>query len=221
MRKILILLFFTFLFACNTSSVNSAYSDYYKYQQKYISALLDNNKNNEIKALKGLIECGKFLKFNIKDYEVKLKKLQKKQKLTPKINIKPSAEKQTSLNKIPSNKIITKNKYIKIYSYSPLKIKIPNSDIKFFTINSKFYKKIFDIKNAIISKTVSKQISPNIMLKIAQFNKKTVRIVYYSKKNFSLKYQIKNNTLTIYLNNQKPKLKTVLQKKKNSPPKSI
>jgi len=216
MKKILILLFFTFLFACNTSSVNSAYNDYYKYQQKYISALLDNNKNDEIKALKGLIECGQFLKFNVKNYEKKLKKLQKKQKLTSKINIKSSAKKPISSNRTPSNKIIKKSKYIKIYSYSPLKIKIPNNEIKSFTINSKLYKKIFDLKNAVISKPISKKFQNNITLKIAQFNKKTVRIVFYSKKKFTLKYKIKNNVLTIYLNNQnnqKPKI-TLLQKPK-------
>jgi N-acetylmuramoyl-L-alanine amidase len=181
MKKILILLFFTFLFACNTSSVNSAYNDYYKYQQKYISALLDNNKNEEIKALKGLIECGRFLKFNVKNYEEKLKKLQKKQKLTSTINIKPSVKKPISSSRIPSNKII-KSKYIKIYSYSPLKIKIPNKDIKYFTINSKLYKKVFDLKNAVISKPIFKKMQNKIFLKIAQFNKKTVRIVFYSKK---------------------------------------
>jgi len=191
MKKTVFFLLFSFLFAvCNKSSINTAYHDYYKYQQKYISAILDNNKKNEIYALEGLIECGEFLKFNVDDYKKKLYKLTKP-RLKTKINsIKPKPD------TTPSNKIVKISKYLKIYSYNPLKIRIPNSHIKIFTIESKLYKKVIDLPNAVITKNIYKKIN-TITLRIAQFNKKTVRIVYYSKQKFDIKPKNRHMRSTI------------------------
>lgn len=83
MKKFIALLFFVFTFACNTSSYNTAYQDYYKYQQIYIDSLLDNDIQKQKKALKELIECGKYLNFDTKTYEQKYYKLIKK-KITKK-----------------------------------------------------------------------------------------------------------------------------------------
>ncbi len=212
MKKIIFinLFLFSFLYAlCDKSSINNAYKNYYKYQQEYISAILDNNKKNEIKALEGLIECGEFLKFNVTDYKQKLKKL-KNNKLKTKIYRKTSSPDTT-----PSNKIKKPSKYIKIYSYNPLKMKIPDTNIKFFTIKTNLYKKIIDLPNAVIAKPVTKKIG-KIYLKIAQFNKKTVRIVYYSKEKFTIKYTLKNRIITIKLNplHKKQVIKSVLEKPK-------
>ncbi len=212
MKKIIFinLFLFSFLYAlCDKSSINNAYKNYYKYQQEYISAILDNNKKNEIKALEGLIECGEFLKFNVTDYKQKLKKL-KNNKHETKIYHKTSSPDTT-----PSNKIKKLSKYIKIYSYNPLKMKIPDTNIKFFTIKTTLYKKIIDLPNAVISKPITKK-TGNIKLKIAQFNKKTVRIVYYSKEKFTIKYTLKNRIITIKLNplHKKKVIKSVLEKPK-------
>ena len=195
MRKLILLFFFSFLFAtCNKSSINSAYQDYYKFQQKYISAILDNDKQNEIAALKGLIDCGEFLKFNVTDYKKKLQKFTKK-KTKPTINTKKPKPDTT-----PSNKVQKISKYIRIYSYNPLKLRIPNTNIKYFSLNSNVYKKIIDLPNAIISKPVYKKHKNGIILKVAQFNKKPVRIVYYSKNKFTLKYSIKDHIISIQIN---------------------
>jgi len=212
MKKIIFISLFLFSFlhsACNKSSINSAYKDYYKYQQKYIAAILDNDKQNEIKALEGLIDCGKFLKFNVDDYKEKLKKLQT-HKLKTKIYTKKPAPDVT-----PSNKTKKFSKYIKIYSYNPLKIKIPDTNIRYFTIKTTLYKKIIDLPNAVISKPITKK-TGNIKLKIAQFNKKTVRIVYYSKQKFTVKYSIKNHIINIQINpsHKKQIIKSILQKPK-------
>ncbi len=208
MKKLIFLLLFAFLFAeCNKNSINGAYREYSKYQQKYISAILDNNKQEKIKALKGLIECGKVLKFNTEEYQQKLSSLTKK---------KSSSYKSTTKRNLTSSNTTAKiSKYIKIYSYNPLKIKIPDTNIKYFSLNSKIYKKVIDLPNAIISKPVYKRYKNNIVLKIAQFNKKTVRIVYFSKKRFTLKYSIKNRIITININQlHKKPLKNTLQNSK-------
>ncbi|HID16544.1 MAG TPA: N-acetylmuramoyl-L-alanine amidase, partial [Candidatus Atribacteria bacterium] len=186
MKKLVFFLFFTLLFACDKSSLQKAYNDYYKYQQKYISAILDKNKQKQIEILKKLIECGKFLKISIDKYKVQLEKLSQTNKTYKKSNAKAR-----------------KTKYIKIISYSPIKIKIPDNKIKVFTIKNKnSYKKVFDIPNAIVAKFVKKNLN-GITLRIAQFNKKTVRVVLSSNKKFKTNYQIKNNILIINTDNSK------------------
>ena len=195
MKKLIFFLFFTLLFACDKSSIQKAYNDYYKYQQEYISAILDNNKQQEINSLKKLIECGEFLKIDVNKYKARLKKIIQNNNKT-----KTKSKKSNS-------------KYIKIISYNPLKIKIPNNKIKTFTIKNKnSYKKVFDIPNAIVAKFVKKKFN-DITLRIAQFDKKTVRVVLSSNKKFKLNYSIKNNILTIIFNNQQ-KIIPIVQKPK-------
>ena len=208
MKKFLFFLFFVFAFGCDTSSFNTAYQDYYKNQQLYIEALLDNDTQKEIKALKELIKCGKYLNFDIKEYKNKLlkltKKLQKKKTATKK-NFKPSSFK----------------KYLKIHTTNPLKISFPKqAKIKHFTLKNRLYKEVFDIKNSITPSFITKKIG-NITLKIAQFDKNTVRIVYFSRKPFKLNYNIKNDILFVSLNNKQavkkqktPAKKTLFSHKK-------
>ena len=182
--KFLIFLF-SFLFACNTTNYNTAYQDYYKNQQAYIRALLDNDKNKQIKALEELIKCGKYLHFNTKDYENKLNKLK------------------------PNKNSINKNKYINVLSFSPLKIKNVK-EYRIFDIKRKnLYKKVIDLKHAIAPKPyVKKIIDKNLVLKIAQYRKNIVRIVFISHK--PIKFEIKKEKNTLKIN---PLIKHILTTK--------
>ena len=190
----IVFLLFSFLYSCNTSSINSAYKDYYKYQQLYVSSLLDDNKNNQKKALKNIIECGKYLNFDIKVYEKKYKNL------TSKINTHKTNQK----NIIPKTHYRKYKKYIKIISQHPFIITLANNQIKHFILKKRL--NVFDIPNAVISKTFSKKIN-HIKIKVAQFNKKTVRVVVYSKKT---DFKIQNKKLIIYLKKQPKKLQNLV-----------
>jgi len=195
MKKFIALLFFVFTFACNTSSYNTAYQDYYKYQQIYIDSLLDNDIQKQKKALKELIECGKYLNFDTKTYEQKYYKLIKK-------NHKKNSLKTSNIFK----------KYIRIHSTNPLKITLPTNKVKHFTIKKKnSFKEVIDIPNAITPKFIKRKIG-KITLRIAQFNKNTVRIVYSSNKPFYFKYKILKNKLFVELS-KKQTIKTVNFKK--------
>jgi len=173
---------FSFLFACDISSINNAYKDYYKYQQLYISSILDNNKKEEIKALKNLIKCGKYLNFNVNEYKNKLNRLLQKNILN----------KKSKREIIPNN--LPRKKYIKILSLDPFIITLPENRVKYFILRNKIH--VFDIPNAIITKSFSKKIL-NTKIKVSQFNKKTVRIVVYKSK---IHYKIENKKLKIYFN---------------------
>jgi N-acetylmuramoyl-L-alanine amidase len=185
MRLIILFATFIFLFACDTSSKSKAYEEYYNFQREYIAGILDDNKKTQIKALKELIKCGKYLNFDIKDYEIKLNKLLSS----------------------PSKNNKNSKTYVKIISYNPFTLTIPTNSTKHWIFKKKYH--IFDIKNAIISHKIVRRVN-NILIKIAQFNKNIVRVVIYSKK---IKYKLQNKRLLIYFPTSKSKAKKYFSKK--------
>jgi len=191
--KFFIIFLFSFLFACNTTNYNTAYQDYYENQQIYIKALLDNDKQKQIKALKELIKCGKYMHFNVKDYEKKLNKL------------------------TPVKKAIKhKSRYINILSYSPLKIKNINHYSIFDIKNRNSYKKVINLKYAITPKPYIKKIlDKNLILRIAQYRKNIVRIVFSSKKPIKIDIKKEKNLLIITPLNLKKYKNTLLINKQN------
>jgi len=183
------------LFACNTTNFDTAYKDYYQNQRIYISAILENNKQKQINALKELIKCGKYLHFNVDDYKNKLYRLIKTAHKT-----KEYRRKRNYKTKIK----ISPNKYIKILSLNPLKIKT-TQNYRVFNLNTKkIYRKVIDIKNSVLpQRYISKKINHYVYLKIAQFNKNTVRIVYYSKRPIDLYIKKEKKYLVFFFNNKK------------------
>jgi len=183
MKKLLFLFLAVFLFACNTKNYNTAYRDYYKNQRIYINSILNSNKHQEITALKEIIKCGKYLNFNVNDYKQKLSKLTQKKEI---------------------------KEYIKIISLNPLKIKTSHKYKLYALKTAKNYINFIDIYYTIIPKSfMQKKLNKNITLKIAQYNKNTVRIVYSSK--IPIKTTIKKikNLLIINTNiKQKQKIKS-------------
>ena len=216
MRFLLILFFSIFAFSCNTANFNTAYQDYYKNQQLYINALLNNDKKSQIKALKELIECGEYLHFDVSDYKQKLNKLSPKNiKKPPKKTVKNKKKEKTPNTETKSN--TQKIKYIKIISYNPLNIKNANV-YRIFDIKSKnLYKKVIDLHAITPKPYIKKIINKNLKLKIAQFRKNIVRIVYYSNKPVKLNIKKEKNTLIVTpLNNTSKPLKNSKHKYKNT-----
>ena len=201
MRLIILLFFITSLFACDTSTNLSAYNDYTKAKQNYIQSILDNNKNKKIQALEEIVKCGKFLGFNVNKYDKRLKQLQ------PAKSIQVNKPKFQNPLKIESN-------YIKLLSINPIKIKLSKKMyVKFSTLYRKGkYYKIFDIYNAKVNRTIVRKIG-SFILKIAQNNKKRVRVVLSSNKNFKIKYHSKPNlVITILSQSKKKYTKTYVKK---------
>ena len=185
--KKLLLFFAVFLFACNTKNYNTAYQDYYKNQRIYITSILNNDTTKEISALKELIQCGRYLHFNVNDYKQKLSELTH------------SVHKTHTQNK----------EYIKIISFNPLKIKTSHNFQLYNLKTKKEYINFIDIDYAITPQPfIKKQLNKNIILKIAQYNKNTVRIVYSSKTPLKIKVKKIKNLLVI-----NPNIKEIKQKK--------
>ena len=108
--------------------------------------------------------------------------------------------------------IYAKSDYIKIISLNPLKIRTSHNYKIYKNIKTKrHYTTIINIYHTITPKPfIQKQLNNDITLKIAQYNKNTVRIVYYSKNPLKLKIRrIKNDILI------KPNIKQKTIKNKN------
>lgn len=183
-------LFFTILFSCNTQSNTLAYKDYSKHKKLYINAILDNNEKQKRISLKEIVACGEFLGFDVSKYKERLTNLSKKH-----------------------------NIYLKITSFEPLTIAWhPDYTKNQFTLKSNYIKKVMDIKNATLAKPISKRFG-NIYLKIGQFDKNTVRIVYYSKTHFPYSYNTVNGYLKIKAGKQKKSTPTTSKKSASNTPK--
>ncbi len=207
--KKLICFFFVLLFGCNTTNFNTAYKDYYKNQRIYINAILDNNKQSKINALRELIKCGKYMHFNVDDYKYKLQKLLKHSKKTIR---------KTTPKTYKSKIYLHSFKYIRIVSFNPLKIQT-DKQYKIYSLNTKkLYEKIIDIYNAIYSKNITHKTFDNIKLTIAQYKPNIVRIVYYSKSPIRLYLKKEKKYLIFYIKNRK---NTPLIKKTLKQPKKI
>ena len=188
MKKLFFLFFAVYLFACNTKNYNTAYQDYYKNQRIYINSILNNDKTKEISALKELIQCGKYLNFDVNDYKQKLSQL---------------TQKNQSLE------------YIKIISFNPLKIKTSHKYKLYNLKDKKHYITLINLYYAITPKPfIEKRINDKLILKIAQYNKNTVRIVYYSKKPIKLFIKKSNNILIINPNIKEKTTNKKIQKSK-------
>ena len=215
MRFLLLFIFIiTTLFgSCNSLSLSKTYQIYSTAKQDYIKAILDENRNKKVIALKKIVDCGKVLGFNVSKYEIQLKKLtNKKVKKNTPHKYKPI-----------KNPLKLESKYIKVISYNPLKIKLNSKmRVKYLTLNrkGKLYK-IFDIYNAKINRKISKKITQNIYLIAAQNMPNKVRVVLYSRKKFKIKYSNKHKYLNITLFDKSipkytkmPKIKEKLKKYK-------
>jgi N-acetylmuramoyl-L-alanine amidase len=195
MRLLIIFIFFTSLFACDTSNRTTAYRDYNKAKTDYIQSILDNKKQLKIKSLRDIVKCGRYLGFNVSKYQNRLYELTKTHISKPK-----SKPKFQNPLKIQSN-------YISLISTNPIKIRLSKKmKIHFSTLyRSHTYYKIFDIYNAKVVKAIVKKLDKDKFLKIAQNNRKRVRVVIYSKKKFTIKYNITSSYLIIKIKYNKVK----------------
>ncbi len=172
MKFFFLLLFFSFsfLFSCNTYSNKTAYKEYSKNKKIYINSILDDNKQKKISSLKNMIDCGRFLGFNVEIYQQRLKQILQYKK---------------------------KNIRLKIIDTNPLRLKVSrNSKVTFFKIDGEYHKRILDISNIRINKNFFKGTS-KIHIKIANYKRNVVRVVLYSKSKFKILYSLRKGILVI------------------------
>lgn len=205
-----------------TSSKDELLRVYHGLKSIYIHSIVSNDKTLKKEVLKRLVKSSHELKLDARHYEKELATLLKTTKELPKNSTiekpKLKAEKKQEVKKIEPNKketikVVkksTSNKHSRFLKkvivkdellYLEFDDSLTSNDIKRFVLKSKGSKKeVYDIKAALLKDYKLK--APNSLekLRIAQFDKKTMRVVIYRKDDLKSTTKVSKNKLRIYYN---------------------
>ncbi len=168
---------------------------YHDLKSKYIKAIINDDKDAQISAIKGLIKSSKILNISYAHYEEELSLLLKGKR--PQKTKKPYRKKiwNSYIKSIASFKdkvIITLNQ------------KVQKQDVKFYELNSKNrYRDIFDIRTKLKFKVKKILLKSIKSIRISQYDSKTVRIVLESNKPINSIFSIEKNKIIIKIDNKK------------------
>lgn len=171
------------LFAANSDKF--AIENHNKLQATYVKAIIDDDKDLIVATLNKLIVSSKKLGLNYDIYEKELK------------NYKPVSNKSTK-NK-PMQKAQAKEKAVSIIKISSTKDsfilhfdrKLNKDEFKTFDLNlKKVNRKIYDIKGILRVKLPKNNFKIIDEIKVAQFDKQTIRVVFLSPKKINLSANI-------------------------------
>ena len=169
------------------------------FKSLYIKSLIDEDKALEIKALQGLIKCSKLLRIDSKEYQKELDTLLgKKARTKPKKHVEKKSYQKPKIVKNRLKKVILRKGYVEFYFDFPLqKSAIHHSQLAYK--KKRIYKDIYDIDATLGFKRRTYRLKSVKYLKIAQYNKRQVRIVFEHTKPFTTSYKIVAEKLVIYL----------------------
>ncbi len=144
---------------------------YHDLKNIYIQAIIDDNKKAQIDSINGLIKCSKILRIKYTHYQKELSLLLKHNDKQSEIKV---IKKERNKQKRVLNLISAKFYHDKIILFFDHAIK--KDDVNFFLLKTKHkYRDIFDIKGILRFKIRKKD-----NIRIAQYNKKTIRVVLSS-----------------------------------------
>ncbi|MFK5881124.1 MAG: N-acetylmuramoyl-L-alanine amidase [Sulfurospirillum sp.] len=208
LKKIFFLIFIAFSLLASSAYLDRVYSYdkqmslansstmlkiFHSLQNIYIKSIIQNDRLLKIETLKRLIKCSKILKINEKNYKKELStllrhsnKIKKKKEETKSRRVSKTTPKLLS--------VTTDNKSIKFKFNHYIKDK----NIKSFALkSSKFYRKIYDI-NAVLPINIKIK-KPYLLrkLRVAQYNKQTIRVVLETRKSRNYFLSIDKNRVII------------------------
>lgn len=191
----------------------------------YIKSIIDNDNKNKIEALKRLVRSSKALGLGANPYEKELESLigvKEKDNISKqdsKSDSKQTVKKDAKTEKNPT--ITVKKDDLKkplqilqiIQNANNLEIRlsraIDESEIKHFRLNAKdSFRNVYDFKGAWISKshTFKNVISDEV--RVSQFDKNTIRIVFSNKKEQKLQFAVDQNSIFFALAGQNMDIST-------------
>ena len=229
MRLILLVLFFTSLFACEHKDIKGAYNEYMQSKQNYIEALLDHDKPSQIFYLRKIVTCGHILDFDVRkyqkvlnkklpslsDFKVNIKDIKKEEKILSRPKKKKIIKKHTKPKPKFQNPLKIESDYINFINDDPIEVEL-SSKMKvkysnFYAKKSKVYYYIFEIKNAKLRDNIVKKIN-NYEYKIIRYTQNSIRLVITSKQSLNINYSVKNKLLFVNILSQNPKPKKYVYK---------
>ncbi len=183
------------------------------FKSLYIKSLIDEDKSLKIKALRGLIKCSKLLGISSREYQKELQSLLGKRRTAHSKQTKRFKKPKIVKNRL--NKVILRKGFVEFYFNFPLQESSIHHS-QFIDKKRKIYKEIYDVDAVLGFKYRTYRLRSVKYLKIAQYNKKRVRIVFEHNKPFTTSYKIMAERLVVYL--QKRDVKKSSQKSIYVPP---
>lgn len=203
---------------------------YHGLRNTYIQSILNDNSSAKIETLIRLIKSSKELGLDYSHYEKELKAYGKTdllKKIEDNISNKPATNQKTdpkTKEDLKQKKITLKILGVKINNDSltlNLNRTLYDSEIKDFTLRTKkFYKNVYDINGIATLKTgkINTNISSDV--RIAQYNKSIVRLVFSNNTKQEISFEQNKNSITFYIDNkQKEKTKNSSNAKDLNKPK--
>lgn len=195
------------------SEIIRAYNDY---RNIYIRALMKDDDQLCKTCLTGLIKTGKKLKIDVIEYEKKLKKLHKKKK-TPKKKVHKLIDQKKTPAKVKGS-ISSKNRLKSIHWKDSQRLvlkfsrPIKKSELNRFSLNdkkNKKYKTIYDTYAVLTQKAMFLKHTSVKKIRLAQFDQKTLRIVFENDAKIKQQYKISGNELIIKMSSENRELKYI------------
>ncbi|WP_200763887.1 N-acetylmuramoyl-L-alanine amidase family protein [Nitrosophilus alvini] len=193
---------------------------------------MEGDEKAVIESLKSLIEGAKILGYDATEYKKKLKNFEskgkksaKKKKVASKKIEREKKEKKKS-EKIRFSKS-SKRAVLKSVKFEPKKVifefsrQLDKKEIRFFKLNKKTYKDVYDIKGVWPRNYRKYNLSTVKELRIAQFDKERIRVVFEDKKPIKSSYKIDGKSIVFYLNSSAPSKSKIQNTKKRIQAKSV
>ena len=175
--------------------------------------MLDNNQESVIKSLRGVISSGNKLGVNVDFYKNELHRSLREYANTKKKNkpiIKSKSSKKISKPNLRRLKRVrTKKSGLTLDFNYALKSK-QIRQFKLYDKKNRYYRYVIDIEAILPKKIPVVKLKNVTQIRIAQFNKKKMRIVFNNPSKLSVKYNVSKNSLIIDIKN--------LSKKRKLPP---
>jgi N-acetylmuramoyl-L-alanine amidase len=165
-----------FMKSNNKSNQFRAYNDY---KNLYLRALMNEDENLRLHALKGIVKSGNKLHIDVSQYSQELQKVKPKTKYkAPKS--KPIAKKSKKKLKLTSSHKLKSVRWENGKLVLKFDKKLRSNQINYFTLydkKKKKYKYVFDVHASMLTSSQTLRKEKIDRIKLAQFNSNTLRLV--------------------------------------------
>ena len=189
-----------------SSKLNSAKKSdivriYHDLKSKYIKAIIKDDKEAQISAIKALIRGSKILNIPYAHYQEELSLLFKEVGYK---NYKKYEKKEETHKKKLRKSYIKSIASFKDKVVITLNRRVDKDEVKFFELNSKKrYRDIFDIKTELKFKVKKISLRDVKSIRVSQYNANTVRVVLESSRAINSIFSVEKNKITIRVDHKK------------------
>ena len=197
----------------NKSDYFRAYNDY---KNLYLRAIMAEDEELKIQALRGIVKSGQKLHIDVVQYSEELIELDK----TP-APIQETPSQQESFKSDPSKEIkLTSSNKLKAVKWRDERLvlvfdkNIKNNHVNYFALEEpakEVFRYIFDIHASMLTESQNLRKEGLSRIKLAQFNPNTLRLVIEDNNKVEVRFKKEKNELVIYINNQLDSHKAPMQ----------